>query len=110
MTGRVGDFGLGLTNPAGETLLGVVFFSAVGFLSSGGVLDRFADTSVVLLAGFGCDEGVVAFPLANAGVDAFALSAPFRALGTAPRPAPAPGPLLSLLWLRGPLLPGPFLL
>lgn len=119
LTGRVGDLGLGLTCTPGETLEGVDFFSAAGFLSTGGVLVPFEGASVVLLAGFGCDEGVEGFPFASAGVDALALSAPFRALVTpvlllaplpVPRLAPAPGPLLSLPWLRGPLLPFPALL
>lgn len=113
LMGRVGDFGLGLTNPPGETVEGVDFFSAAGFLSTDGVLDRFEGTSVVFPAGFGCDEGVEDFPFASAGVDAFVLSAPFRALVTlAPLPVPraAPVRLMSLPWLRGPLLPIPVLL
>ena len=35
LTGRVGDFGLGLTKPPGETLAGTAFFSAVGFAAFG---------------------------------------------------------------------------
>lgn len=35
LTGRVGDFGLGLTKPPGETLAGAVFFSAAGFPAFG---------------------------------------------------------------------------
>lgn len=110
LTGRVGDFGLGLTNPPGEILEGVDFFSGAGFLSAGGVLDRFEDTSAVLPADFGCDEGVEDFPFASAGVEAFALSVPFRALLIpapllVPLPVPRRGPPMSLPWLRGPLLP-----
>lgn len=112
LTGRVGDLGLGLTKPPGETLEGVVddFFWAAGFLSTGGVLDRFEGTWVGLAAGFGCDEGVEGFSLAGAGVDALALSAPFTALGT-PTPVlwarAAPGRLVSLPWFGGALPPAP---
>lgn len=92
-SGRVGDFGLGLTNPPGETVDGV-FLSVVGFPAvAGGVVDRF-DWSWGLPTGFGCDEGVVV------AVDliAFALeAAPFRGVAKAasvtagPRPALPPG-------------------
>lgn len=109
LTGRVGDLGLGLTKP-GETFDGVDFFSAAGFLSTGGVLDRLVGCVVILPAGLGCDEGVEAFPLVSAGVVVFVLSAPFRVLVTlvpllAPLPAPRLGPPMSLPGLRGPLLP-----
>lgn len=110
LTGRVGDFGLGLTNPPGETLEGVDFFSGAGFLSTGGVLDRFDGASVVLPADFGCDEGAEDFPFASAGVEVFTFSVPFKALLTpapllVPLPVPRREPPMSLPWLRGPLLP-----
>lgn len=54
LTGRVGDFGLGLTNPSGDARGGAGFFS-VGFLSAGGVVGRRDAVSVGLPAGLGRD-------------------------------------------------------
>lgn len=104
-TGRVGDFGLGLTN-AGEALDGV-FLSAAGFTAGGGVVDGFEVGWVGwvgLPVDFSCDEDAYDFREVAAGFDVFGLSAPFRAVVT---PGPSLGPELPLVL---PLEPGPLLL
>lgn len=56
LTGRVGDFGLGLTKPAGETLTGAAFFSVLG-VAAFGVVGGWDVVLVGLAAGFGCGAG-----------------------------------------------------
>lgn len=108
----MGDLGLGFTNP-GEIVDGVFFFSAAGLLVGGGVADGFGVGSGALPAGLVLDEGVDDATDVVAGFDAFALSAPFRAvLNWAPPPAPALAlgpptwfPPLAPWTPRGPLTP-----
>lgn len=122
LAGRVGDFGLGLTKPSGETLAGAGFFP-VTFFSAVGVVDRRGFVSDGLLAGFGCDTGVdgltdwmaaVFWAVPAAGLVAFVLSTPFTGLWTAALPL-VPRLLLSsvgalpppLLTPSGPVPPSP---
>lgn len=57
LTGRVGDFGLGLTKPPGEILAGTVFFSVLGFAAFGVVGGWDGVLLAGLVVGFGCGTG-----------------------------------------------------
>lgn len=61
LTGRVGDFGLGLTNPVGEALIGAGFLPAVVRVAfgvedlDGGFVGCATALSGVLLVGLWCE-------------------------------------------------------
>lgn len=122
LAGRVGDLGLGLTKPSGETLADTGFFPVV-FFSAVGVVDRRDFVSDGLLAGFGCDTGVdgltgwmfaVLWAVPAAGLVAFVLSTPFTGLLIAALPLvprlvlPLVGAFSTpLLTTSGPVPPSP---
>lgn len=90
LTGRVGDFGLGLTKPPGEALTGAVFFSLLGFAAFG-VVGGWDAVLVGLLAGFGCGAGSGACLLATllAGAAGPGAAGPGAPAGRPSRPGPA---------------------